>query len=255
MSLRNPQKKSLEILDDILKNIKFAENELNKAEKDIHEKYPIFTEFERNFPSLTFALATGVGKTRLMGAFVAYLYTNYDIKNFLIIAPSTTIFEKLKRDFGNESSEKYVFNGLGCFKNPPKIAADNDFDRSVTFFESDVTIYIYNISKFDKDNTKMKSFDENLGMSFYERLARMKDLVILMDESHHYRADKGMETINNLKPILGLELTATPIVNVKSKQVPFKNVVYQYSLAKAVRDGYTRVPYAVTRTDINFYQF
>ena len=31
-------------------------------------------DFERDFPSLCFALATGVGKTRLMGAFIAYLH-------------------------------------------------------------------------------------------------------------------------------------------------------------------------------------
>ena len=63
----------------------------------------------------------------------------------------------------------------------------------------------------------MKAFNEFLGMSFYQKLAEMKDLVILMDESHHYRADKGMTAINELKPILGLELTATPIVNIKNK--------------------------------------
>lgn len=37
--------------------------------------------------SLTFALATGVGKTRLMGAFIAYLYTQHGIKNFFVVAP------------------------------------------------------------------------------------------------------------------------------------------------------------------------
>ena len=257
MSLRTPQKKSLEVLENILKSTNISNHKSNPDEikKTIHQIYPTFSDFERKFPSITFALATGVGKTRLMGAFITYLYTNYNIKNYLVVAPSTTIFDKLKKDFGDSSNPKYVFNGVGCYKNPPKIAADDDFDRTVDLFESDITIYIYNISKFDKENTKMKTFNETLGMSFYDKLAKMDDLVILMDESHHYRADKGMETINNLNPILGLELTATPIVNIKSRQVPFKNVVYEYSLAKAVKDGYTRVPYAVTRTDINFYQF
>ena len=31
-----------------------------------------------------------------------------------------------------------------------------------------------------------------------------------MDESHRYRGKAGMRAINELKPILGLELTATP---------------------------------------------
>ena len=69
MSLRNPQEKSLQILDDILKSTNLM-NEYNQDNinnlKVINSKYPIFTEFERAFTSLTFALATGVGKTRLM---------------------------------------------------------------------------------------------------------------------------------------------------------------------------------------------
>lgn len=49
--------------------------------------YPTCTDFERNFPSLCFALATGVGKTRLMGAFIAYLYLSKGIKNYFEIDP------------------------------------------------------------------------------------------------------------------------------------------------------------------------
>lgn len=257
MSLRKPQEKSLKILEDIINETNLLEN--NSTEEIlniINKKYPICTDFERNFISLTFALATGVGKTRLMGAFITYLYTNYGIKDFLVVAPGTTIYEKLKADLGNPANPKYVFKGLGCFSKPPKIIADDDYsNRNISLFDSDVTIYVYNIGKFDKENTKMKSFNEFLGMSFYDKLAEMKDLVVIMDESHHYRADRGMEAINNLKPVLGLELTATPIVNIKNKQVSFKNVVYEYPLSEAIKDGYTRVPYAVTRTDIDFYHF
>ena len=49
--------------------------------------YPTCVDFERQFPSMTFALATGVGKTRLMGAFVTWLYAQKGIKNFFIVAP------------------------------------------------------------------------------------------------------------------------------------------------------------------------
>ena len=41
-------------------------------------------------------------------------------------------------------------------------------------------------------------------------LAGLHDLVLLMDESHRYRATAGVKAINELKPIMGLELTATP---------------------------------------------
>ena len=257
MSLRKPQEKSLKILEEIINDTDLVNNRnIEGILKVIHSKYPICSDFERDFISLTFALATGVGKTRLMGAFITYLYTNYGIKNFLVVAPDTTIYEKLKSDLGNPDNPKYVFKGLGCFNNPPKIIADDDYaNKNISLFDSEVKIYVYNIGKFDKEKTKMKAFNEFLGMSFYEKLAEMKDLVIIMDESHHYRADKGMTAINELKPILGLELTATPIVNIKNKQVPFKNVVYEYPLSEAIKDGYTRVPFALTRTDIDFYHF
>ncbi len=257
MSLRKPQTKSLQILEDIINTIGLDnQKNIDETLKIINSKYKTCSDFERKFISLTFALATGVGKTRLMGAFITYLYTNYGIKNFLVVAPNTTIYDKLRKDLGYTENPKYVFKGLGCFTNPPKVVADDDYaNRNISLFESDITIYVYNISKFDKENTKMKSFNEFLGMSFYDKLSEMKDLVIIMDESHHYRADKGMEAINNLKPILGLELTATPLVNVSNKQIPFKNVVYEYPLSEAIKDGYTRVPFAVTRTNINFYKF
>ena len=53
-----------------------------------------------------------------------------------------------------------------------------------------------------------------------------------MDESHRYRATAGVRAINELKPILGLELTATPQVESGGGAIPFKNVIYSYPLAR-----------------------
>lgn len=257
MSLREPQKHSLEILDTIMTNLHVEKGlDLTKSLACIHEMYSTCTDFERDFLSLTFALATGVGKTRLMGAFVAYLYTNHNIKNFFVVAPGTTIYEKLIRDFSDFDSEKYVFKGLGCFQTPPQIITEEDYKiRQISLFETDIRIFIYNIDKFNKDTANMKKLNEIIGTSFYDYLSNLKDLVVLMDESHHYRAEAGMKAINELNPMLGLELTATPLVKVKTKQVPFKNVVFEYPLSKAIEDGYTRTPFASTRTDIDFYNF
>ena len=85
MSLREPQRKSLEILDTSLSSIHLSKK-MNKdaALGAVHSFCKTCTDFERDFMSLTFALATGVGKTRLMGAFISYLYTNHNIRNFLI---------------------------------------------------------------------------------------------------------------------------------------------------------------------------
>ena len=97
MSLRKPQKRSLKILDDILDEVELKKDlDLNAALRAVHDIYPTCSNFERDFMSLTFALATGVGKTRLMGAFITYLYTQKGIKNFFVVAPNLTIYEKLK---------------------------------------------------------------------------------------------------------------------------------------------------------------
>lgn len=54
-----------------------------------------------------------------------------------------------------------------------------------------------------------------------------------MDESHRYRADAGVRALNELNPLLGLELTATPFTESSKGPVPFKNVVVDYPLARA----------------------
>lgn len=73
MSLRKPQIKSLEILDDIINDMRLESFDLVDMLADVKSKYPTCTDFEKEFLSITFALATGVGKTRLMGAFITYL--------------------------------------------------------------------------------------------------------------------------------------------------------------------------------------
>lgn len=257
MSLRKPQTASLKILEEIVNSISLRKGmNLKAALGAVHAMYPICSDFERDFMSLTFALATGVGKTRLMGAFIAYLYTQHAIKNFFIVAPNTTIYEKLKKDLSDFNSPKYVFRGLGCFSVPPQIITDDDYkEKQLSLFESDIHIFVYNIDKFNKEGAGMKKVNELIGDSFYQYLSNLPDLVLIMDESHHYRAEKGFQALNELNPLLGLELTATPLVTKGTKQVPFKNVVYEYPLSKAIEDGYTRTPFAVTRSDINFYNF
>lgn len=257
MSLRKPQTQSLKILEEITNAVQLRKGmNLKAALGAVHAMYPICSDFERDFMSLTFALATGVGKTRLMGAFIAYLYTQHHIRNFFVVAPNTTIFEKLKKDLSDNNSAKYVFKGLGCFSTPPQIITDDDYrEKTLSLFESDVHIFVYNIDKFNKEGANMKKVNELIGDSFYQALSDLPDLVLIMDESHHYRAEKGAQALNELHPLLGLELTATPLVTKGNKQVPFKNVVYEYPLSKAIEDGYTRTPYAVTRSDIDFYNF
>jgi type III restriction enzyme len=71
-----------------------------------------------------------------------------------------------------------------------------------------------------------------------------------MDEAHRYRADTSAKSIEELKPVLGLELTATPRIETGSK-ARFRNVVFDYPLAKAMQDGYVKEPAVATRANFN----
>lgn len=258
MSLRKPQEESLEILEKILNKITLTK-EYNNEEllPIVHEIAGTCTDFERNFPSICFSLATGVGKTRLMGAFMAYLYKEKNIKNFMVIAPNLTIYNKLIKDFGDTSYEKYVFKGIPEFYQANIITGENykkNIESQISI--SDITINIFNISKINAETKggkepQIKRLSEYIGDSYFNYLASREDLVILMDESHHYRADRGMQVLNELNPVLGLELTATPQIEKGNKTIKFKNVVYEYSLAKAIKDGFVKVPYVATRKNFN----
>src|ERR1700675_3577047 len=73
-----------------------------------------------------------------------------------------------------------------------------------------------------------------------------------MDESHRYRASAGVRAINELKPVLGLELTATPFVEgPKQQSLVFKNVIYDYPLAKAMQHGFVKEPAVATQKNFD----
>jgi type III restriction enzyme len=72
-----------------------------------------------------------------------------------------------------------------------------------------------------------------------------------MDESHRYRATAGINAINELNPILGLELTATPQIERGGKTEPFKNVIYSYPLSNAMEDGFVKEPAVATRENFD----
>jgi len=253
LALRPPQKESLERFQQICDILSLSkepdlENELHK----IRELFPTLTSFERDFPSICFALATGIGKTRLMGALIAYMHYEKGVKNFFVMAPNLTIYRKLKADLGDQSNPKYVFRGLDKFVNPPRIIDGDNYEefRQQTLFDTEIIINVFNISKLNSESGRMRRLNEVLGQSYFAYLQALPDLCIFMDESHHYHADRGFDTINGLQPILGVELTATPQIQKGARKIDFKNVVYEYSLAHALNDGlYVKVPAVFTRKD------
>jgi type III restriction enzyme len=266
LSLRPPQANSLQILDDILFKIDIHKiGDAAAALAAVKAAYPSVEDFERDFPSLCFAIATGVGKTRLMGAFISYLYLMGKSRHFFVLAPNKTIYDKLIEDFSPDSP-KYVFRGIAEFaQNAPLIITGDNYEtgrgvrldkgRPSDLFGSDVHVNIFNIDKINKEESprgkpKMKRLQETIGESYYAYLSKLTDLVLIMDEAHRYRASAGAQAIDGLKPILGLELTATP-KTVGANSRPFKNVIYSYDLGQAMVDGFVKEPAVATRKDFD----
>jgi type III restriction enzyme len=261
LSLRAPQRRSLEILDRVTEITPPGKSiNLAAALEIINSEFPSVTDFERDFPSLCFALATGVGKTRLMGAFISYLHLAHGINNFFVLAPNLTIYNKLIVDFSDRNHHKYVFKGIAEFAvNAPMIITGDNYDQrdhlSAGLFGS-VRINIFNISKINSEvrggkAPRIKRLSEYIGESYFDHLAALPDLVMIMDESHRYRASAGIRAINELKPILGLELTATPQVETTRGVVRFNNIIFDYKLGSAMADGFVKEPAVVTRKDFN----
>lgn len=264
LSLRKPQRDSLEILDRITEIVPPRRDaDIETALSVIKSEFPTVTDFEREFPSLCFALATGVGKTRLMGAFISYLHLAHGINNFFVLAPNLTIYNKLIADF-TPNTPKYVFKGIAEFSTMPPviITGDNYESKAGSLFDwlAQVKVNIFNISKINSEvrggkSPRIKRLSEYIGESYFDYLAGLSDLVLLMDESHRYRASAGIRAINELKPIIGLELTATPYVETSRGAVPFKNVIYSYSLSQAMSDGFVKEPAVVTQKNFDPSQF
>jgi type III restriction enzyme len=260
LSLRPPQRESLEILDRVVEIAPpRKDTDRDAALRAIQAEFPSVTDFERDFPSLCFALATGVGKTRLMGAFISYLHLAHGIDNFFILAPNLTIYRKLITDF-TPNTPKYVFKGIAEFATtPPEIITGDDYDqRASTLFDEFVRckVNIFNIAKITSEvrggkAPRIKRLSEYIGESYFEYLAALPNLVLIMDESHRYRASAGARAINELKPVLGLELTATPFTEARGSTQLFKNIVLDYPLGRAMADGFVKEPAVVTRKDFN----
>lgn len=260
MSLRDPQFEALSYLDAICLKLDFKTSEKEQTEKVASEncenKREIKIDAELDFPSYCFSMATGMGKTRLMGAAIYYLYKTKGYRHFFILAPGNTIYDKLRKE-AHPSHPKYIFKGLEGEIGEPRIYDGENYINYPAKFEqleiitrqhSDIELFIFNIGKIFKRGDKdfeFHSFKETLGGSFADVLRSFDDLVVCMDEAHRYYAPASKIAINHLNPVLGLEFTATP----KSTN---KNIIYTYDLAKGA-GKYLKVPVVVGRSNTTGY--
>lgn len=256
MSLREPQCDALRCFAHISEQLEYKVVTKAEAEQiasvQCQNPHTIQVAKEFDFPSFCFSMATGIGKTRLMGAVIYYLYKTKGYKHFMILAPGNTIYDKLRAESA-PSHPKYLFRGLEAEMGRPKVYDGENYlsypvkyEQGELFVEktSEVQLFIFNIGKiFTRGDVQFKFhvFNEDLGGSFSDVLRSFADLVICMDEAHRYYAPASMNAINYLNPILGLEFTATP----KNTN---KNVIFEYGLAEGA-GKYLKIPVVMGRTN------
>jgi len=293
MSLRIPQTNSLKLFADYLQApvgqkvlARMKNGNRNNTGEILAESIKYFDtipeadnfeDFERTYPAYTFALATGVGKTRLMGAFVAYLYLVYNIQHFLIVAPNLTIYRKLYDDFSKANNPKYVFKGIQEINiNTTKIITTDNYtnQQNTEIFGNQIQINIFNIQQFAQKNLidgkgiakgivkgseMYGQNDDGTLASYFDYLKEQEDLVVML-EAHHYHASAALGAFDLMDPLFGLEMTATPYLGTKgtgrnARQIRMRNVLYSYNLGDAIRGKLVKDPWIGTEADVDFTQF
>ena len=237
MNLRKPQADSLTKFSDLLQPVDLASLE-QKRIKHLLERGTL--SFPDSYARLTFALATGVGKTKLMGAMMAWLYLSGKSRHFVMLAPSSTIYKKMQNE-AIPTYKKYIFAGISQFPIPEIVTADTVEGWNPEEDESSekITIFILTPGQIrprtgGEAERRLRQENETLGESFLEHLNKMNDLVAFLDEGHRYGQDANHQhawarAVVDLNPKLVVEMTATPTNE--------STILHKYTLSEALRDG------------------
>lgn len=199
-------------------------------------------------------LATGVGKTYLMVAFIEYL-RRQGVGNVVIVTPGKTVQSKTVRNFVPGNSKYIVGSQV-----PPDVVTPQDYSAWVSRIngaprlsygrEIPMLAFIFNIQQLiapkdiegdthgasqDAERRKPRKFDENAGILF-DYLKNLDDLVVIADESHLYSSSAVVfnAALKELDPAASIGLTASIL--------PGDHVIYEYQLYKAIQDKYVKAP-------------
>lgn len=213
-----------------------------------------------------FEMATGSGKTLLMGATILDLW-HKGYKDFLILTPNTILFDKTIENFTPRAVKSVFGDGWNLGYN---LVTGNSYrDKTCNWEEGrDITFYVFNMQKFyDKAaaaNQKVgedtmkgvpyvrRPLEESLWrdksgvntISFVEFL-RERRPVIISDEAHHYQQKKTTEAILELLPSVVLEFTATSLENDGESENYGQNNLYKYPMQRYINEGYGKRIFAV----------
>lgn len=200
-------------------------------------------------------LATGVGKTYLMAAFVEYL-RRQGVGNVMIVTPGKTVQHKTVQNF-TQGAPRYI-SGSPV---PPEVVTPQDYSQWIArqngparlAFGREVPVlaFIFNIQQLiapkseegethgttqDAMRRKPRRFDENAGVVF-DYLKDLDDLVAIADESHLYGSSAVAfnAALKELDPAAAVGLTAS--VDKKTD-----HVIFEYPLYRAIQERYVKAP-------------
>lgn len=201
-------------------------------------------------------LATGVGKTFVMAAFIEYL-NRQGHRNVMVVTPNTVVQDKTVRDFSH-GSERYID---GFTRPPVMVTPDNaqgfalaESTRSLFTTDEASMLYVFNVQQLfpPKDGGKSQAtgqeaqrrktwrWQEEYG-SLMDHLRSLDDLVVIVDEAHLFGSTAKVyrSALEELLPQATVGLTASP-----GKK---DDIVYRYPLWRAISEGYVKQPVLVYR--------
>ena len=233
--------------------------------------------FDENWTRYVIKMATGTGKTKVLGLVLVWSYFNAKYeentglsKNFLVIAPNIIVLNRIRKDF----------DGLKYFFEDPFIPengwADRDWlnDFQLTLHIQDElkpitdsgNIFLTNIHRVFLNEDAEPSVEEmflgkkpkadadtskGLDLGKVLRSDKIKDLVILNDEAHHIHDPslawfKSIADISNKLKLktgkhIGLQcdVTATPKHN---NGAIFVQTICDYPLVEAIQQNVIKSP-------------
>jgi type III restriction enzyme len=222
---RHPQAKSFEKVQEIFEKLYDDLAEINQQEL-LDQLAGLGYPTAGSYPDFQFALATGVGKRRLMGALAAYLIRSRQSKDLVIMAPRTAILDRLER-------EVYPDSGDFLFLDPLLVPDANICLRSnVESFRPDVDRpNIFVLSPQTVLGRRIAGVPEFRDSSVLEYMRQVNDLVVFSDEAHHLGdMDSAWgRAVADLAPRMHFGFTATPRAGAI--------VLHSYSLAECLQEG------------------
>ena len=192
-----------------------------------------------------------------MGAFVTYLYLEHGIRHFFVLAPNLTIYNKLVADF-TPNTQKYVFQGIAEFavKSPALVTSDNFEERP-----RDPRL----VPARRRRGQRLQHLEiqrAQRGCSENSAPLRVSWTVVLRlprvtgrSRAHHGRVaplPRRLEhEVDRTNSSRSWVLSSPRLRRSRgSKPLRFKNIIFNYPLAQALRDGFVKEPAVATRREL-----